>query len=187
MKKIAKGNKGYIDNLKKRDICFIFINVLIAVIIFAVGMLIWKNKANVATIFAVCSLLPGCKRVVNLIMIFPFKGISNEDYAVIKEKINPENEVKTYTDMLFATEKCFLLFKHVVLTDAKLIAFSQMTKDKNDFADEYLNKGFQIRGLDVKVTVYSNLTDYIRVAQNAIENGSEPSEEIKGYLESLFV
>lgn len=185
--KAVKGTKGYIRQLKITDTAVIFAIAVLAAAIFAVGLLVWKDKANIATIIAVCMLLPACKRLVNLIMVFRFRGISDEDYDMILNKIGGEKKAQTYADMLFATEKCFLLFQHAVLKGTKLFVYSNMPADKNSFAAEYLNKGFQLRQIDVKVKIYTGIKEYASAAEKLSDSEADVNEEAKSYIESLFV
>lgn len=184
---MTKGTKGYINRLKKRDILFVLVNVVIAAIIFLIGMLIWDKKENIATVIAVCSLLPGCKRIVNLIMIFSFKGISDEDYGIITKSLPEADNKKYYSDMLIASEKYFMLFYHVTLVGSKCIIYSCMSTEKNNFAEEYLNNGFRKRGIDMNVTVFSGVEDYIRALVDFPADEIEVSEDAVKYLESLLV
>lgn len=185
--KAVKGTKGYIRQLKLTDTAAIIAIAVAAAVIFVIGMLVWKNKANIATIVAVCALLPACKRLVNLILIFRFKGISDADYEIISQKISTGGKAQTYTDMLFATEKCFLLFQHAVLKGTRLIAYSDMPEDKNSFAAEYLNKGFKLRQADVKVKIYTGVKEYASAVGKLSDSEAEINEEAKCYIESLFV
>lgn len=186
--KITKGMKGYISKLKRTDILFILSDVIIAAVIFIVGMMVWKEKGNIATVVAVCAMLPACKRVVNLILIFKFKGISNDDYDTIINKCKHEADFAVnYADMLFSTEQYFLLFKHAVLTENKLLAYSDMGKEKNEYATEYLKKGFSIRGIDVHVKIYSDVREYASARAAALENNAETDTDAVSYINSLLV
>lgn len=187
LKAPKKGSLGYVSKLKKHNICFVLINTLIAAIIFGVGLFLWETKSNICTIFAVCSLLPGCKRLVNLIVIFPFKDMKKEDYGIISEKLKLKGNETIYNDLLVASEKYYLSFGQVFFAKSKMIAFSGMSKDKLEFANEYLNKAFDIRGYNVKVTICDNVRDYIRIASMIEEEDLICDEEARRFFESLLI
>ena len=183
----VKGSLGYVSRLKKHNICFILINVIVAAIIFGIGLFLWNSRSNICTIFAVCSLLPGCKRLVNLIVIFPFKDMNKDDYSIISEKLKLGGNEAIYNDLLVATEKYYLSFCQVFFAKSKMIAYSDMSREKLAFAEEYLNKAFEIRGYDVKVTICDNVKDYIRIA-SLIEGKDVVSDgEARRFFESLFI
>ncbi len=186
--KPSKGMKGYVSRLKRIDICFILFETLIAAIIFIAGLLIWKNRANIATIIAVCSLLPACKRLVNFIMILKFKGISDGDYKKIAgEKVKGKVKIYEYSDMLFSSDKYFLMFYHASLFSSEMIAFSGMSDEKNAYAAQYLKRGFEIRGLSVHVRIYTEVEKYISARNAASERQSEADEDSVSWINSLLV
>lgn len=179
-----KGTKGYVSFLKKYDFIFVAVSALICFIVYYLGIRIWGSKANIGTVVAICSLLPGCKRLANLIVIFPFKGISDENYDRIEKKV--KNGWFCMTDMLFATEKCNCMFDHLVMTDTKLFAFSSMSKDKNDFAKQYLEEAFRKRQLGIKVNLYSGIDEYLAVLDKTAEE-EFTNEKAMDYVTSLLI
>ncbi len=187
LKAPIKGSLGYVSRLKKHNISFVLINTLVSAMIFIIGYLMWETKSNICTIFAVCSLLPGCKRLVNLIVIFPFKDMTKENQKTISEKIDKNSTATIYNDLLVASEKYYLSFGEVFFAKSKLIAFSEMSKDKIDFADDYLNKAFDKRGYDVRVTICNNVKDYIRIVLSVAEEDMNCDKEAKAFFESLFI
>lgn len=187
LKAPTKGSLGYVSKLKKHNISFVLINAIISATIFLIGFFMWETKSNICTIFAVCSLLPGCKRLVNLIVIFPFKDMSKENHRIISEKIKRNSKAIFYNDLLVASEKYYLSFGEVFFAKSKLVAFSELSKDKIDFADDYLNKAFEIRGYDVKVTICNNVKDYIRIVLSISEDDMNCDEEARAFFESLLI
>ena len=179
-----KGKKGYISLLKRYDMIFILVSALIALGVFMIGLNIWNTKKNIGTVVAVLSLLPACKRLTNLIMIFSFKGISEENYAKVAPLVKPEWLV--LEDMLFSTEKYILEFDHVVLSGSKMFALSKMSKDKNDYIKEYFETAFKKRAIDMTFNLYSNVNDYAGVLKR-MEGESFENEKATDYIFSLLV
>ncbi len=179
-----KGKKGYISLLKRYDMIFILISAIIAVGVFLTGLNIWKTKANIATVVSVLSLLPACKRLTNLIIILPFKGIKDENF----EKISPKLKDGWFVlcDMLFSTEKYMLKFEHMVMAGNKMFIFSEMTKDKNNYSREYLENAFKKRAIDVTVNLYDKINDYTAVLGRCESDGFD-NEKARDYVTSLLV
>lgn len=179
-----KGQKGYISLLKKYDLAFIAASALTCFLVYYAGLRIWHSKANIGTVVAICSLLPACKRLTNLIMIFMFKGIDDSDYT----KIEPNLKEGWFIlcDMLFSTEKCMLEFDHVVMTNSKMIILSKMSKEKNTYALDYFRTAFKKRALSMKVSLSTDADEYAAVLSKT-DAESFTNEKASEYVTSLMV
>ena len=180
-----KGEKGYISSLKTYDLVFILASVIICAGIFIYGIKTAGSKANIFTVISVCLLLPACKRLTNLIVVFPYKGIKNEDY----EKIVPviKEGWDCFCDMIFTTEDHVLKFNHCVLADNYFVAYSDMDAEKNKYIKEYLEKGFDKRGSSVHVTVCTELQKYLNILMNTVPEGKCENEYALSFVRSLMV
>ena len=179
-----KGKKGYISFLKKFDIIFILVSAMIFAAVYLIGSKIWNSKANIGTVVAVLSILPACKRLANLIVIMPFKGISNDDYATITPKIKEGWFV--LCEMLFSTEERNYSFDHVVLTNSKMLVYSTMSKDKSRLAKVYFENAFAKRQMPVKISIYNTVSEYAAVLDRTEAEIFE-SEKLSDYITSLLI
>ncbi|MEE3467822.1 MAG: hypothetical protein VZQ83_05220 [Eubacterium sp.] len=75
---MKKSNPGYIRQYRKINLIWLLVWVLIGVGIFTTGWLIWHTRANILTVLAVLSVLPGAKRIVALIAAGRKKSVSLE-------------------------------------------------------------------------------------------------------------
>ena len=66
--KIQKGNPAYLNKQKKAVFIKTLIYFVISLMVFLIGYLSYKTKANLLTIVAVVVVLPACKSTVSLIM-----------------------------------------------------------------------------------------------------------------------
>ncbi len=185
MKKISKGEHGYLSYVKKRDLRYILITIVFAVLVFVAGILKWKTKSNIATVIAVMSFLPACKRIVNLIVLMPFKPMSEELYKKISEHV-PENAV-AFTDTVFSSEQRMYKFEHAVLTNVGMYAYSEMGQVKNYDCDTYLNDGFERRGISCRVKIYSKSDDYINLIKRINSDEEFKNDDAKAFFKSLIV
>lgn len=183
--KVVKGQKGYINYLKKKDIIFIVVVAALSIGIYACGMYIYKTRANIATVFAILSLLPACKRVVNLLVLLPFRQIKSEDLSRI-EAIVPENVV-ALVDPVFSSESHLMKFEHLTVTNNGLYAFSKMDKAKNDHAKEYLSEGIKKRMLSGNVKIYLTIGDYEHFIKTIDKEAEFIAEDLKDYFRSLMM
>ncbi len=72
MKKVNKGQYGYISDQKKRAIIRTIILFAISFAILIVGICTTKTKSNALTIIAILGMLPASKSAVNMIMFLRF-------------------------------------------------------------------------------------------------------------------
>ena len=179
-----KGRKGYISLLKKYDLAFVAASALVCFLVYYLGLKIWHSKANIGTVVAVCSLLPACQRLTNLILIMPFKGIGDKEYEKILPAVKPG--WITVSDMLFSTEKSLLEFDHVVMTNSRMLILSKMSRDKNSYSKEYFETSLRKRGISMKVNIYTELNDYVAVLNRSEEEKFE-NEKAWEYVSSLLV
>lgn len=97
MKKIKKGEIGYIDYMKKATLIKTLILFAISGIIFAAGYIYNGKKENILTVVAVLGVLPACRAMVNFIMFMRFK--STKALTCIKDSD------RLLYDLVFTTEK----------------------------------------------------------------------------------
>ena len=69
MKKVQKGEYGYIHSQKICRSFITFILLLIPVVIFFIGLAIYHKRENMFTFVAIMGCLPGCRYAVGMIMM----------------------------------------------------------------------------------------------------------------------
>ena len=85
VKKVKKGNIGYISYEKKRRILVTLIMFLIPITIYVSGWVYHGTRENLLTVVAIVGCLPACKQMVGLIMIFMQKPMEKEKYEQAKK------------------------------------------------------------------------------------------------------
>lgn len=68
--RLTKGNSGYIQAKKKREITKTCIEFGMVLIVFLTGYLTTKTRLNLLTVAAVLGCLPAAKALVGVIMLF---------------------------------------------------------------------------------------------------------------------
>ena len=69
MKKVQKGEYGYIHSQKICRSLITFILLLIPVVIFFIGLAIYHKREDMFTFVAIMGCLPGCRYAVGMIMM----------------------------------------------------------------------------------------------------------------------
>ena len=85
----SKNTPGYISRYRRTNLIWLLVWVVIGVAIFTTGWLIWHTRANILTVLAVLSVLPGAKRIVALIAAGRKKSVSIERCYCIEKEIEP--------------------------------------------------------------------------------------------------
>lgn len=178
MKKIKKGEFGYIIYKKKtQSIITVFLLVL-SVSVYALGFYSTGSNANLLTYVAILGCLPMAKFAVSAIMFFKAKGCSLE----LKEKLNASNVEPTFYDLFFTSFK-----KNYQISVAlfKKQTFIMLSEDKDidvSESEEHVKSVFKNCGYDdCLVKLY---TDSDKFIQRAIEL-NKLDDEAKDY-EFLF-
>lgn len=73
--KNGKSIPGYIRRYRRINIIWLVVWFLIGLNLFITGMMIWHTRANILTVLAVLSVLPGAKRIVALIALGRKKSV----------------------------------------------------------------------------------------------------------------
>ena len=85
MKKVYKGDFGYIKHGRKKAIIRTALSLFVTVLIFVIGLLMYHSQKSVFSIIAALGCLPTGWSAVNLIMLLKAKPCSAEDYEIIKK------------------------------------------------------------------------------------------------------
>lgn len=85
VKKVKKGNIGYISYEKKRRIMVTAIMFLIPIAIYVSGWIYHGTRENLLTVVAIVGCLPACKSMVGVIMILMQKPMEKEKYEQAKK------------------------------------------------------------------------------------------------------
>lgn len=101
MKRIKKGNYGYLKSQKTIEIFKTLFCLILSVAIYRIGIYSTGSNKNLLTLVAVLGCLPMAKFAVNAIMFIKAKGCSLE----VKEKIETKGLKPVFYDLFFTTFK----------------------------------------------------------------------------------
>lgn len=106
MKKVKKGDYGYIRYEKKKRLLITVALFLIPLAAFLAAFLITGTKKNIITVIAMVGCLPACRALVNMIMMWMQKPMDKKVYKKIRE--HEGNLEVTYETYLTTYEKVYL-------------------------------------------------------------------------------
>ena len=152
MKRVKKGQFGYI---KYRRLLHLFLSIVMfamAVILYFAGIKATGDNKNFLTVAAILGCLPASQSLVTTILGFRAKSCSKELYEKIESKVD-ENMVSLY-DLYFTTYEKNYPISHIVIKNNCMCGVMEQSKHSvNDF-EKYLEDTLAkngIKGVSVKI------------------------------------
>lgn len=182
--KINKGEYGYIDSEKKKQLRRTIIAFSISAAIFILGLALNKwQKSNVFTIIAAVSVLPAAKIMIRYILISPYRTASVEFH---KKFINIAGEGSNiFEDAIFTTSEKAMGFSAVAVSDHYVIACRNREKDDKEKLSGMLSKVVKAWGFPHKVIVCMTDEDFFREMKKY--SVPEPSKNTGDLIEQLRI
>lgn len=171
MKKVVKGNFGYISAKRKQAIIRTILYFVIALAIFVIGYLVSHTKQNIGTIAAVLGCLPACKSLVSVIILIRATGCSDDAYQTIKEE---EGHLIGMYDMYFTSYQKNFAISHMIVENKIILALTEDTKCDISACKEHLSTMLKQGGFkDMTITISQDVTAYCKQLSNLNEMNQE--------------
>lgn len=155
--KIQRNEKGYLADKRKREIIKTIIFFLVPIALFVAGLVTTKTRMNLLTIVAVLGMLPASRSLVTTIMYIKSKGISDEDYAQIKDL----TEMVTGSfDNVFTTYEKTYEVPSVVVRSGNVCGYVSKEYKTLDALEKHLATCIKKEGYSVNVKIFDNLDTY---------------------------
>ena len=151
MKRIEKGNYGYILSQKKRRSFFTFLSLLIPVIIFIVGLIITKERENMFTFVAIMSCLPGCRLAVGMIMMLMQKPMEEKCFT---RTVTAAGELPQLYEMVFTAYEKTTSVDCLVLGGKNVIGYSSNPKTQPEYIEKHLTEILQANNCKRTVKIF---------------------------------
>ena len=183
--KVKKGEYGFLPYQKNRVMVFTILYFAISISIYLIGYATTGSNRNLLTIVAVLGLLPSCKSLVNLIMLFRAKACSQDVY----DKIGPhEKELAGVYDLYFTTYKVNYPVSHMVLKDHVLVGYCEYSDCDVRGCEEHLKEMLKQDGhKNTVVKIFRELDRYLeRLDQLSQTPREELTEDEIGILTMLL-
>lgn len=184
--KLERGEYGYLKQKKQGALRHTILMVLIGVVIFVVGLLLNKMEArNVFTIIAICMVLPAAKSFVSVIVLFPYKPMTEETKQRLASYAREQDNV--LYDVVFTSSEKVMHLDCIYVTGHQVIGYTSREKDNIKVIQEYFKKELKIRRLNYAVylaTEEKQIKDRMKLRGEDEENNSEAKQEV---LEMLRV
>lgn len=159
MKKVKKGDYGYISYQKIRRVLMTLGLFAIPIIIFITGYVQTGTRKNLFTFVAIMGCLPASKCAVGMIMMLMQKPMKAELYETLKEHVRDMTVI--YEATVSAYEKNTPL-PCIVVSGLNVVCYSEDAKIDTAFIEQHMRKILQGNGYKANVKVFTDLKAYLR-------------------------
>ena len=152
MKRVKKGQFGYIKYRRTFHLIFSVILYAMAVALYFAGVKTTGDNKNLLTVVAILGCLPASQSLVTTILGFRAKSCSKELYEKIENKVD-ENMVSIY-DLFFTTYDRNYPISHIVIKNNCMCGVMEQSKHSVNDLEKYLEDTFAkngIKGVSVKI------------------------------------
>ena len=185
MKKIKKGNAGYLDSQLKIEIIRTAIYFGLCIVIFLLGYFQTGTKENLMTVVAIAGVLPSSKALVGVIVRFPHKSINPDTAADIALK---SDHLTVIYDLIITSTEKVMPISCIVISGDKIFGYTDNPKVDLSHAGLSIKKMLNNHDFDVSVKIMNQYTPFLSRVEGlnniqAIEkNNSKEQEEIIAQL-----
>lgn len=177
MKKIAKGNYGYLKQKRNYIILQTIVFFAISISLLVAGIITTGDKKNLLTVVAVLGCLPASKSFVSMIMYIKASGCS----PAVKDTVLPhEKDLIGMYDMYFTSYKKNFPISHMVVEGKNICGYTEVAKIDLNACEEHLETHLLQSGFkDLTIKIFTDLNKYTaRLDQlNSLERERTPKRD----------
>lgn len=176
IRKIKKGDYGYIHSQKIIRTLITCITLSIPVAAFFIGRYINGTEKSLITVIAILGCLPGCKFATTMIMMFLQKPMKKEEYLSIQEHLR--DLTGGYELVISAYEKQTFIDSLVVVGNT-IAAYSSREKTDARFAEKHIQQILRDHGFYMNVKIFQDLKHYLDRLDSLNANRESLEKDIK--------
>lgn len=167
MKKIIKGEYGYIAYARRMAIIRTAVMFILCAAVFTIGYITTGTRRNLLTIVAVLGCLPASKSLVNVIMFIRARGCSGPVHDRIEEIIGAAREAGTFLfadayDLYLTSYQKNFPISHVVAGRGMITGLCEMPDCDVSECEKHITGHMQTDGFkDMTVKIYTDTDKYL--------------------------
>ncbi len=156
---MIKGDIGYFDNLKKRDLIKCILQWVLVIVFLVVGYIIFDTKLNILTLVAVLGCLPASKATVAVIVKWPIKSIEE---ALAKQVEENSSYLTVSYDVILTSKEKIMPLECVVISNNTVYGYSTNEKVGPEETANYMKNFFLQNDCGrVNVKVFKDFVPFI--------------------------
>ena len=179
--KINKGDYGYLNRKKIRQILYTLIFMLLVAVFFFTGYIRYNSTKTVFTVFAVLAVLPAAKQAVVYIVLFPYKSVDKEKFFAI-EKLARENKIVLVADLVLTTEQMISNLDMVCIKGGHIVAYVSNAKTDISYTTKYVKEFVSLKYKVNAIKIYTEFDKYQKAVKEMTSLEESKYDEEMGNL-----
>lgn len=159
MKRVIKGNPGYLDYKKKAEIVRTVIYFLLVAAVFFLGYSQTHTRKNLLTVVAVVGCLPACKALVGVISRFPYKSIAKKQADEIADKAR---HLTAIYDMIITSREKIMPVDAIVISGNMIYGYTRNEKVDLKYAATHIRGILNQNGFsNLSIKILNNYSSFL--------------------------
>ena len=187
MKKVQKGDPGYLDHKKRIEIIRTIIYFGIVAAVFLLGYSQTHTRRNILTVVAILGCLPAAKALVGVITRFPYSSIDRKKADEIRSKTGL---LTVCYDMVITSRESIMPVDCIVISGHTIFGYTHYEKVNAEELSKHIRSILaqnQYTGLTVKVLnqykpFLARIEGLNNIAAVEREDTKEKEEAIRGII-----
>ena len=187
MKKVQKGDPGYLDHKKRIEIIRTIIYFGIVAAVFLLGYSQTHTRRNILTVVAILGCLPAAKALVGVITRFPYSSIDRKKADEIRSKTGL---LTVCYDMVITSRESIMPVDCIVISGHTIFGYTHYEKVNTEELSKHIRSILaqnQYTGLTVKVLnqykpFLARIEGLNNIAAVEREDTKEKEEAIRGII-----
>lgn len=171
MKKIDKGQLGYIDLKKKQRGIVTGAGFFLVAVLFFIGFLSTGTRNNIMTVFSILTVLPVAKFAVGFFMLLPFQSLKEEEYRKI---VKASGTAFVLAELMITSREKVLPTDYMVVQNGNVCGFTRKGYD-TDYAARFIADNLRSNGVKASVHIFREEKQFLKRAGEL--SRLEPDEE----------
>ena len=177
LKKIEKGNYGYMSSNQKRNLVLTAICAVITVLLMGIGYALWHVKLNLLMVPAMLCVIPTANYLVAYLAVCMFSSADPERYEQVKAF---DEAGMLVSDLVIVDEKGGRNgMEFAVIYKNGVVGFQGTKKNSKDMLEITVNDTLKKKSLPMRLKVYRDWNEFIK----RISDLEAPDEEAKKRVE----
>lgn len=158
MKKVKKGQAGYLAYKLKAQILRTIIYFALCILIFGLGYWQTGSKENLLTVVAVVGILPSSKALVDVIVRIPYHTIKSEIAEEIAQK---SNYLTVIYDLIITSTEKIMPVSCIVISGNKIFGYTDNKKVDVNLVASDIKKMLASHDYDVSVKILNEYKPFL--------------------------
>lgn len=166
---MTKGEYGYLNSTKKKNLISTIIMFFIFLVIMLIGYILndFSNR-NIFTVIAVLFILPGTRSLIGFITLIPYKTSDIKLYDEI-DKSKLANDI-LYSDLVVSSPERVMGLSFLVIREDSILGLNNKDQKNGKDIRAYLEALLKARELDYKVKIYHSYDGFLEKVKEVNEH-----------------